>query len=121
MPQIYDTGPTALFPFRRRSYSGFLRSEKIHRLRPGLNPRTSDPVASMTTTGPPGSTVGLGATLGYGRKIKKIYISLVSWIYPGRVDSVMLLEFECTINSQNLIKIVGAIFEKIKIFNFFLM
>ena len=35
------------FPFRRRSYSGFLRSEKIHRPRPGLNPRTSDPVASM--------------------------------------------------------------------------
>ena len=31
----------------------------------------------------------------------------------------MLLGFECTINPQNLIKIVGAIFEKIKILNFF--
>ena len=29
--------------------------------------------------------------------------------------------FECTINPQNLIKIVGAIFEKMKIFNFFVM
>ena len=46
-------GPMALLPFRRKSYSGFLRSEKIHRPRPGLNPRTSDPVASMVTTGPP--------------------------------------------------------------------
>ena len=37
------------------SHSGFLRSEKIHRPRPGLNPRTSDPVASMITMRPPGS------------------------------------------------------------------
>ena len=27
--KFYDTGPTALLPFRRKSYSGFLRSEKI--------------------------------------------------------------------------------------------
>ena len=56
MPKIYATGPTALPPFRRKSYSGFLRSEKIHQPRPGLNPRTSDTVASMITTGPPGAT-----------------------------------------------------------------
>ena len=30
-----------------------------------------------------------------------------------------MLGFECTINPQDLIKIVVAIFEKIKIFNFF--
>ena len=30
---------------------------KIHRPRPGLNPRTSDPVASMITTGPLGWTL----------------------------------------------------------------
>ena len=52
-------GPTALLPFRRKSYSGFLRSEKIHRPRPGSNPRTSDPEAGMITTGPPGSTQSL--------------------------------------------------------------
>ena len=40
-------------------------------------------------------------------------------IFPGKADSVILLGFECTINPQNLIKIVGAIFEKIKIFYFF--
>ena len=34
---------------------------------------------------------------------------------------VILLGFECTVNPQNLIKIVGAIFEEIKILNFFLM
>ena len=34
-----------LLPFRRKSYSGFLHSEKIHQPRPGLNPRTTDPVA----------------------------------------------------------------------------
>ena len=42
-----------LLPFQRKSYSGFLHSEKIHRPQPGLNLRTPDPVASMITTGPP--------------------------------------------------------------------
>ena len=36
-----------------------------------------------------------------------------------KADSVILLGFECTINPQDLIKIVAAIFQKIKIFNFF--
>ena len=31
MPKIDDTGPTALLPFRRKSNSGFVRSERIHR------------------------------------------------------------------------------------------
>ena len=39
--------PTTLLPFRRKSYSGFLRSEKIHRPLPGSNPRTSDPEANV--------------------------------------------------------------------------
>ena len=51
------------------------------------------------------------------RKLKTIF--LVSGIFPGKAKSVILLGFECTINPQNLIKIVGAIFEEIKIFNFF--
>ena len=34
MPQIYDMGPTALLPLRRKACL------KIRRLRPGLNPRT---------------------------------------------------------------------------------
>ena len=46
-------------------------------------------------------------------------IFLVSGIFPGKADSVILLGFESTINPQNLIQIVGAIFEKIKFFNFF--
>ena len=65
-------------------------------------------------------SASLGATLGDGQKIKKT-IFLVSGIFPGKVDSVISLGFECTINPQNLIKIVWAIFDKIKIFNFFLM
>ena len=53
------------------------------------------------------------------RKLKTIF--LVSGIFPGKTDSVILLGLECTINPQNLIKIVGAIFEKINFFNFLLM
>ena len=51
------------------------------------------------------------------RKLKTIFLFL--GIFPGKADSVILLGFECTINPQNLIKIVEAIFEKIKMFNFF--
>ena len=64
-------------------------------------------------------SVGLCALLGDGQKIKTIF--LVSGIFPGKAGSGVLLDFEYTINPQNLIKIVGAIFEKIKIFNFFVM
>ena len=52
------------------------------------------------------------------RKLKTIF--LVSRIFPGKADSVILLGFECTINPQNLNKIVRTIFEKIEILNFFL-
>ena len=41
-------------------------------------------------------------------------------IFPGKSESAILLGYECTINPQNLLKIVGAIFEKMKILNFFL-
>ena len=51
------------------------------------------------------------------RRLKTIF--LVSGIFPGKADSVTLFGFECTINPENLIKIVGAIFEKIKFLNFF--
>jgi hypothetical protein len=39
-------GPTALLPLRRKSCYGFLSPLKIHRPRPGLNPRTVSPVVS---------------------------------------------------------------------------
>ena len=61
---------------------------------------------------------GLGANLANGYK-KTIF--LVSGIFPGKADSVILLGFECTIKPQNLIKIVRAIFEKFEILKFFLM
>ena len=51
------------------------------------------------------------------RKLKAIF--LVSGILPGKADSVILLGFECTKIPQNLMKIVVAIFEKIKIVIFF--
>ena len=51
------------------------------------------------------------------RKLKTIF--LVSGIFPGKADSVLLLGFECAINPQNLIKIVRAIFEKFEIFFLF--
>ena len=40
MPQIYDMGPTALLPLRRKARWASFRPEKSWRLRPGLNPRT---------------------------------------------------------------------------------
>jgi hypothetical protein len=40
MPQIYDMGPTALLPLRRKACEDFFSSLKTRRLRPGLNPRT---------------------------------------------------------------------------------
>ena len=47
--------------------------------------------------------------------------SLVHYHGATSQGSVILLGFECTINSQNLIKIVRAIFEKFEILNFFVM
>ena len=52
------------------------------------------------------------------RKLKTIF--LVSGIFSEKANSVILLGFECTINPQNLIKTVRAIFEKFEILNFFL-
>ena len=63
--------------------------------------------------------VGLGAKLGDGQKIKNNFSSFRD--FPGKADRVILLGFEYTINPENLMKIVGTISEKIKIFNFFLM
>ena len=54
--------------------------------------------------------IGLDATSGDGQKIKNYFCNLTD--FPGKTDSAILLGFECTINRQNLIKIVGAIFKK---------
>ena len=51
------------------------------------------------------------------RKLKINF--LVSGIFLGKADSVILLGFECTITPQNLIKIILADFDKIKILIFF--
>ena len=53
------------------------------------------------------------------QKIKNYFSSFKD--FPGKADSVILLGFECTINTQNLNNIPRAIFEKIEILNFFLM
>ena len=63
----------------------------------------------------------LGDTLGDRQNIKKTIFYLAYKDFPGKADSAIFLGFECTINLQNLMKIVGAIFEKMKNFNFFLM
>ena len=62
---------------------------------------------------------GLGATLSNVYTIKNYFSNFMHFF--RKANSVTLLGFECTINPQNVIKIVGAIFEKIEIFNFFLM
>jgi len=63
MPQIYDMGPTALLPFRRKACWGFFRPEKFWRLRPGLNPRT---------------WVLKGSTLPLDRQSRLFFVALVS-------------------------------------------
>ena len=54
--------------------------------------------------------VGSGAKLGDAtdRKLKTIF--LVSGIFPGKAESLILLGFECTINPQIVIKIVKSHF-----------
>ena len=59
------------------------------------------------------SAVGLVATYAMDRKRKTIFLCFRD--FPGISDSVILLGFECTINTQNLNKIVRAIFEKFEI------
>jgi hypothetical protein len=55
MTQICDMGQTALLPFRRKACWGFFSPEKSRRFRPGANPRSWVPDASMLTTRPPKS------------------------------------------------------------------
>ena len=62
--------------------------------------------------------VSLGDTLRNRQKIKTIF--LVSRIFPGKADGVILLGFECTINTQHLYKIVRAIFLENRNFKFFM-
>ena len=59
-------------------------------------------------------SVGLGAPLGDGHTEKLFFFS-VSGIFSGKAESFTLLDFECTVNLQNLIDFVGANFEKIEI------
>ena len=56
-----------------------------------------------------------------GTENKNNIFFVVSGIFSRRIDSVMLLGFECTINPQNFIKIFAAIFEKIDFFKHFFL
>ena len=59
-------GPTALLPFRRKSYSGFLRTEKNPSTLAGIEP-TNLGEASMITTGSLRSTKN---TVSYGPEVE---------------------------------------------------
>ena len=59
-------------------------------------------------------SVGLGATLGDGQKIRNYFSSFRE--FSGKSWNCHILGLQCSINPQNLFKIVGAIFEKIKFF-----
>ena len=59
-------------------------------------------------------SVGLGAPLGDGYTEKLYFLSL-SGIFSAKAESITLLGFVCTVNLQNFINFVGAIFEKIEI------
>jgi hypothetical protein len=51
------TNRIILLPLRRKACCGFLLPLKLHRPRPGLNPRTLRPMASTLTVAPPRTTV----------------------------------------------------------------
>jgi hypothetical protein len=54
MPQSCGHGTHILLPIRRKAcFEDFYHTGKTQRLRPGLNPRTRVPEASMLTTRPP--------------------------------------------------------------------
>ena len=73
-----------LLPFQRKSYSGFLGYEKIHRPQLGSNPRTSDPEASVITTG------SLGSTLREEVSFQRLNIFTATALGRGRVASPTL-------------------------------
>ena len=52
---------------------------------------------------------------------KVIFFSSFRDFFGKSLKCVALLGFECNVNPQNLMKIIRAIFEKMKIKNFFLM
>ena len=62
-------------------------------------------------------SIGLGAILADGQKIKNYFTSFRD--FSGKSRQCHILRLRMYYKSYNLIKIVGAIFEKIKIFNFF--
>ena len=63
--------PRLYFPSEGSHTQDFYALKTIHRLRPGSNLRTSDPEASMITTGPPRSTMHSMVKV----KVKKLYTS----------------------------------------------
>ena len=61
-------------------------------------------------------SVGSGPALGRLKKLKHIF--QVSGIFSAKADSIIFLGFVGILNPQNLMKFVGAIFEKIEIIFF---
>ena len=59
IPQSWDMGQILLLPSEGRHTKDFPDTRKFQRLRPGLNPRTRVPVASMLTTRPPKPSYGM--------------------------------------------------------------
>ena len=60
---------------------------------------------------------GLGTPLGDVHTEKLNFSFQFQGFFSGKAESVTLLGFACTISPQNLVKIVGAIYEKIDFFH----
>jgi hypothetical protein len=82
-------GPTALLSFRRKSCYGFLSPLKIHRHRPGLNPRTFGPMATTMTTRPPKTAFNI--ILQFGRKVWREEATLKTYEFHGCLNSFNLI------------------------------
>ena len=75
--------PRLYIPSKGNHSQDFYALKKIHRPRPGSNPRISDPEASMITTGPPGTTVLELTHLSYHRTNFCISVCVIEVCHLG--------------------------------------
>jgi hypothetical protein len=71
--KFYDMESTTSLPLRRKLCCGFLSTLKIHRPRPGLNPRAVGRMANTTSTRPPRTT----------------YTDILTWRIPPQICSLL--------------------------------
>jgi hypothetical protein len=91
MPRICDMGQTALLPFRRKACWEFFSPEKIGRLRPGANPQSWVPEASMLSTIPPKWGKDTLTQVDLGGKVHILVCDIVSRFAKVRITMFLIV------------------------------